>query len=432
MSKAKRRAVALRGVLLLVVACVLGIANSAWAADKDGVIFKITAGSPAANPNPAATNEVITIKFKVELFKWESGHEVVPPNITKQEYTLTAGADSEITSVAPDFTVAGDKHSAAKTINGGNPTVSFDVQAVLKYTQPGAKQVILDGKVTFADGSTLTPIGGPCQIDITVADLVVRFAEPELRPGVNVARADTTAVTAVRSVADANAVTITLSLDNARATLTAPAGPPLGTFTIPANQAQGNTNATVQGVNLSNNDQDTKLQSKDAAGNVLAFIPVTVVEPKEVISSAAGAGIVVNPVAIPGQPQAVRWSWNVNLTVRDAFHKPLRSQWAGTTLEENVVWNPPFQGQGGWAGLGGINAFATVVDPVGATLTLVPGLTVANFLNGIPNMVGSVLCDVNITHRLNAPEQIYGNIITNIHRVETVGNNKNNGIVRDQ
>jgi len=353
---------------LLASASVLCTQDAALAADKDGVTFKITAGSPPANPNPAATNEMITVKFKVEFYKMESGHEVVPPNVLKQEYTFTAGDDSDITSVAPDFTVAGNKHSATKTINGGNPTVSFDVEGALKYTQPGAKTVTLEGTVTFNDSSTLHD---SVTIDITIADLVVRFAESELRPGTHENRKDSTAVTAVRAVADANPVTITLALDNARANLTAPDG---GTFTIPANQVQGETTATVQGVDLSDADQDTHLQAMDAQQNVLAGIPVTVVEPKKWTSSAAGAGVNgPDPPAYFNEGALARWEVRIVFTIFDKWNRKLRSKvWAGDggiSAQECCIGGS-WAGQG-WIGLSSgtsstpLSNDSTVPDDVG-------------------------------------------------------------------
>lgn len=192
--------------------------------------------------------------------------------------------------------------------------------------------------VTFAalgDKTVSAECGNTKTVNVKVLDLVVEFWPGEARPGIGANRVKTVTATAKRT-AGSGAVTIDLSTDDSRATVSP------NSFTLPAGQATQNQQLTIQGTALSQNDRDTNLIAKVGADTV-GKMPITVVAPKNWTNDCLAAPLTGGPTANtnnenpPPKDWEVRWVVPVTFTVLDQFEKPLDLLWAGVLMFERVV-----------------------------------------------------------------------------------------------
>jgi hypothetical protein len=171
----------------------------------------------------------------------------------------------------------------------------------------------------------------------------VEFGKSEVRPGVPDNRSEQ--VTATITPVD---VTVQFATSSSRAAVSPTSG-------------QGTVTLTVDGVSLSQGNQDTQLEAR-IGGVVCANMPITVVEPadyEETDCTSDGPSYAVN--------ESVWWLCNVVITIKDAWGPPLGEIWDQLPVQERIDG-------GGWTGFTldsqstGLSD-GTVTDPVGFALT---------------------------------------------------------------
>jgi hypothetical protein len=78
------------------------------AADSDNFSLTVTAGKPAATPNPATINKSVTFSFGVSLYDSQGKRiEEIPAEVKQITYTVNSAVGT-ITTVVPNMAISTD------------------------------------------------------------------------------------------------------------------------------------------------------------------------------------------------------------------------------------------------------------------------------------------------------------------------------------
>jgi len=399
-----RTFVALFSLIGLVVAL-----DDSVAQEATKIKVKVTSSDP--QPNPALTaEEVMALLMAV----------VDDPAFFRDESIIdeTTWIWKEIPKATKGVMVIHDPGKDKKKTNS-------DAALKMVFDTTGKKQitvmvtVTIKGKNQKKEATTWTG-SAEVSVEVLVADIVVNFDKPEVRPGIAEKRWETVKAT-VRRKDKGGVVKVDLESDNPRAKIS-PAS-----FNLPAGQTEQSQEVTVMGVQLSTADRDAKLFAK-AGVATLGSIQITVVEPRNWTNNNLGKVFEdkkPTAVKVPGGKAPTEFGINfripVEFTVQDQFEKTLRPQWAGVLLFEGLKGEKDFVGFDPNNPKAGspINAKAMATDPV--QFTTPAFLTEAQakaFADGTLklNSPAKTQADIRIVYKVDDGKTTYMLLGTN-HRV---------------